>query len=85
MTVEQLTPLCSQHQLSITGSKHDLIARLIKAGVQFPNVANATGPPVILNPLCKKTRGRPQSTRQESIGKEWGVARTSGRKRKSRK
>jgi hypothetical protein len=32
MTVEQLTPLCSQHQLSITGSKHDMIARLIKAG-----------------------------------------------------
>jgi hypothetical protein len=82
MTVDQLTRICNQHQLRVTGRKHDLIARLIKAGVQ--PVANATGPPVILNPLCKKTRGRPQSKRQESIGKEWGVPRTSGRKRKSR-
>ena len=82
MTVDQLTRICNQHQLIVTGRKHDLIARLIKAGVQ--PVANATGPPVILNPLCKKTRGRPQSKRQESIGKEWGVPRTSGRKRKSR-
>ena len=84
MTIVQLQPICSQHQLGVTGSKHDLIARLIKAGVQFPNVANATGPPVILNPLCKKTKGRPQSKRLESTGKEWGVVRTSGRKRKSR-
>jgi hypothetical protein len=83
MTVDQLTRICSQHQLSVTGRKHDLIARLIKAGVQ--PVASATGPPVILNPLCKKTKGRPQSKRQESIGKEWGVPRTGGRKRKSRK
>jgi hypothetical protein len=43
MTVVQLKPICTQHQLGVSGSKHDLIVRLITAGVQFPNVANATG------------------------------------------
>jgi hypothetical protein len=38
MTVAQLKQIRTQNQL-----KHNLIARLITAGVQFPNEANATG------------------------------------------
>jgi len=89
MMVPQLKAVCTENQLSVSGNKKDLIARLIVARVQFPSVPNAMvsgvssdalpdRPIFVGNPRNVKVPGRPKTKRVKAAGE--GQQRKKGKK-----